>query len=327
MLDVDTIAAKFLSVLSPRLSPESRERVGRALQIIFDGHREGSIFNVDYKDAKDRLSRVANDAWEVRMQGGYATGSGLKTPESRVVYDTNMMGLYDTIAAQKKLPKLIAAEKPSAAFQNEAYAFFDGMVPVALLVKDLKSKVVMGRKPNPEATARREAQEAKKTIRTCSVCFRPIAIYPNGYIADHGYNLPRRYGKTASCYGPRFRPLEVSSDGLSFMIKLLTNEVHSIERTLEQSKSLTSISRTNYRREALVFTPESPTWAQELSNYKEHLQSELRHTKSSLADYQRRLASWEPTPEGQRYSGGKRRHAPMHGVAKLHSEVRGLLRK
>jgi hypothetical protein len=329
MLDLDTIAAKFLSVLSPRLSAESRERVGRALQIIFDGHREGSIFNVDYKDAKDRLSRVADDAWEVRMQNRYATGSGLGTPEARVVYDITIMGLHDCIAGQKKLAKLIAAEKPSAAFQEEAYAFFDATVPVALLVKGLKSKVVMGRKPNPEATARREAINLKKIVRTCPVCLRGIGVV-RGLIADHGYHLPHRGWKTSSCPGEHFPPLEESPKGVEHMVGLLTQWLGEYERQLAQAPSITSITREkphSFRGEKETITPGSPQWQNAYDRYVEGLKGDIRATKSSLAEFQRRLASWKPTPEGKRYSGGKRRHAQMHGVSKLHSEVRGLLRK
>jgi hypothetical protein len=327
MPDYDAIAAKFLAILSPRESERRRANVEQSLRNIFHGHQMGTIFNVDYKDAKDRLSRSVDDAWEY-LHDKYRDSYATRTPEGKVLYNLSpIFGLYGCIAAQKKLPKQFAEENPSAQCRADLITFFDATVPLALMVKELKSKVVMGRKPNPEAIARREAQEAKKIIRTCSVCFRPIAIYSNGYIADHGYRLPHQQGKTASCPGQRFRPLEVSSDGLVYMVKSLTHEVADLESQIAASARLASLSRTNFRREVLTFTPASPEWERELKIYRENLASELRHTRSDLHDYERRLAVWQPTPEGKRYSGGKRRHARPSTVGKLNADVRHLLRK
>lgn len=326
-VDYDAIAARFLSILSPSTSPGQRKGIEQALHSILHGHHAGTIFNVDYKDAKDRLSRAVDAAWEHNLQNPYMMGKANSTPECRIVYDITIMGLNDTISGAKKYAKLVAVERPSREFQMVAQAFFDGAVPVALIVKELKSKVVMGRKPNPEAQAKRAAIEKKKTVRTCAVCFRPIAVYPNGLIADHGYQLPHQHGKTASCPGQRFRPLEVSSDGLVYMVKVLTGEVADLESQLAASSRLSSLSRTNYRREVLRFTPASPEWERELCVYRERIKGDLRFAKSSLADYERRLAAWQPTPAGQRYSGGKRRHAPMGGLGKQVAEVRRLLKK
>jgi hypothetical protein len=285
-VNVDEVAAKFLSVI-----PAARqEKVRRALAIVLPAYGAGSIFNADYKDAKDALNRAVDDAYEENVQKPFLWGKGY-TELSKIDIEIGLvMGLYTIPSFAKKVAKL----KPPGAYGDALRAFAAAALPLAEVMKELKTKVVMGRKPNPEAAAKRAAIEAKKTMRTCACCFRSIAVLPNGLIADHGYRLPSQWMKTPSCPGGRFRPLEVSSDGLKYMVNGLTSRAETLSQSLSSVGDLKSITTTNWRGDKMVITPESQSWTLAFQNHKKNLELDLEMTRRSLADYKARLASWKP---------------------------------
>lgn len=291
-LNVDEAGAKFLSLMPP----EKRARAERALAVILPAYVQGEIFNVDYQDAKDTLNRLIDAAYEERIQKPFLWGKGY-TP----IYEIDskigsVSGLHQVISVAKKVAKL----QPPGAYGDAQRAFAEAALPLALIVADLKAKVVKGRKPDPEAAARRAAVEARKNVQTCSVCFRGIAVLSNGRIADHGYTLPHRWHKTASCPGGMFRPLEVASDGLAFMVQQLTRQAAEIPKRIKEAKQATSLIEAygpSWDRKQRTITPADPSWRMVLQQRVGALEGELRETQSALADYQRRLAAWQPGPQ------------------------------
>lgn len=54
-------------------------------------------------------------------------------------------------------------------------------------------------------------------VTTCQICARPIKAN-TGVIANHGYTRPGYGWQTASCFGARFKPYEVSRDAIKSCI-------------------------------------------------------------------------------------------------------------
>lgn len=291
-IDVDDAGAKFLSLIPP----EKRARAERALAVILPAYKSGAIFNVDYEDAKGTLNRLVDAAYEAHIQAPFLWGKGYTEISELDSKIGSVSGLHQVISVAKKVDKL----KPPGAYGDAQRAFAEAALPMALIVADLKSKVVKGRKPDPEAAARRAIVEAKKNVQTCSVCFRGIAVLSNGRIADHGYTLPHRWHKTASCPGAMFRPLEVSSDGLVYMVKQLTTQKRMLRERLDELPRATSLLETygpSWKRQQRTITPDDTSWHRVLRDHTGQVASDLRQTETALVDYQRRLDAWHPGPQ------------------------------
>jgi len=291
-VNADEVAAKFLSVVTAA----RQEKARRALAVVLPAYAAGSIFNADYKDAKDALNRAIEESYQANVRTPFLRGRGYTpeggwSPEYKIDQEVgHVSGLYEVLSFAKKVAKL----KPQGAYGDALRAFAAAALPLAQLMNELKTKVVKGRKPDPEAAARRAAVDAKKTMRTCACCFRSIAVLHNGLIADHGYKLPSQWMKTASCPGGMFKPLEVSSDGLKYMVNGLTNMVKALSQQWANVNDLKSITNRDWDGKVTTLTPESLGWERAFQIYKFNLQREIGTTEQSLADYKARLASWKP---------------------------------
>lgn len=285
--NVEVVASKFLAIV-----PEAkRASAERALALVLPAYAAGSIYNVDYKDANSWLSRVVEAAYRAHVAERFLYGRGY-SPESELENKIGSpYGLHACLSGAKKVAKLA----PAGEFGDALRSFYDAVTPLAALMAGLKEKVAMGRKPsaNPKVAA-----PPVFPIKTCGCCFRAIAVLPNGRIADHGYRLPHHWGKTGSCPGRRFRPLEVSSDGLVYMVETFTAEEARLVKALAGVAGIKSlIKRKNCRGKVEVITPESPDWARVLAGHVADLNHALARARSGLTDYSKRLTNWKPETE------------------------------
>jgi hypothetical protein len=294
MNDADQVAAEFLA----QVPEASRERAERALRIVFQAVEQGSIFNVDFQSVKYSLNSAAEHAWKAATDHFWVGKAGKLDADAKTNEALNALhwacllsGARDAIAISKKLAK-VKVQHPMV---DAMRAVVSRVLPVALVLEDLKSKVVKGRKPNPEAQARKAALAANAMpTATCACCFHEQAVLPNGNIHDHGYQIPRQWNKTASCYGRQFRPLEVSDDGLKFMVKLLKMTVANLEGAVERARTSTSITRRSYSGNEVTYTPTSKEWAQVLAGAIAEAEQELRSAQSDLKTFKKALADWKP---------------------------------
>jgi hypothetical protein len=217
-----------------------------ALAIIERGTAAGSILNVDFKDAKLRLDRAVDAAWDYGCGATLAPlPANLHTPEHDALralrFAVRVSSARDAIAASKKLTKTTV----SYAWVDAARRFVAIVLPLALEMEALRGQIVKGRRPPTAAQlAERAAREAAKNSMeraTCGCCFGDQAVLPNGKIHDHGYTLPRSWMKTRSCYGRRFQPLEVSVDGPRFMVDLLKQAEQTLMSTLTSLDTVTML--------------------------------------------------------------------------------------
>lgn len=175
----------------------------------------GVVPNALFVDAKDRLNRFA----ERRAEEFLATGPH----EAKHHQSDWWLGAYHADALVSGLHTLPAVLKRVRKAGNlAAYEAFlvQEIEPLANLIaiaKPLVAKRGDARLPVVK-TAKQLAKEA--TQMTCQCCGRKI-FAETGVIAHHGYERPGTGWQTASCFGARELPFEVSRDALGLMIKRL----------------------------------------------------------------------------------------------------------
>lgn len=159
------------------------------------------------------------------------------------------------------------------------------MLPLALAVADLKNKVVKGRAPNSTP----KTLNPNKIIKTCPVCFRPIAV-KNKLMAHHGYERPGYGWQTPSCPGTRFEPLEVSSAGLEWLISTLREQLQRVEALLANRFT---IERLQTRDEEWV-TKDSPDWGKHFGAFVAGQELEAKRLTGDLLLLDKKLEEWTP---------------------------------
>lgn len=295
-------AERFLS----HISPARLDRTRAALRVLQDGVRDGGIYNTALTDAKKSIDRSYEEAFnDVKQSGGTGPG-GSAWP----IYQEfgSQSGIRNSIATSKKLVKTKLPYPTQLAAIRELVG---AALPIAHLIEGLKKKVIKGRKPDPVVQARRAAVEAEKLTMTCPCCFRPIAVLPNGLMADHGYTLPPNWAKTASCPGRRFRPLEVSSDGLVFMIQGTAQYLKRLNDAIANAPNLSQIVRPSriHGQKDETITRDSPQWAMAYRDHLRDLEAFRRVTEEQLKSLEDRLGRWKPTATAAEAVGKPRKRS------------------
>lgn len=285
------------SVIGPAHFPLLRR--GLADPMRFDGAVEtivaalaaGSIRNSDLNDAKSVLSRAADAAWKKHVSEPFFwAGKREAHPEAtRELYDSIMiMGLHDVISASKK----IARSKAIGLARDAMHAYCEEVRPLSDAVASLKPLVIKGRAPR---TVPAKQENPNKIVKTCPVCFRQIAVQ-RGTMSHHGFQRPGFGSQTASCPGIRFKPLEVSSEGLEWLVSVLQERLTLLSGAYERratqpeflyvkegyNGALVKISRADERR------------AQAFKRHVNELRSEMSSLKHELPTLQKMLAEWKP---------------------------------
>lgn len=292
-MTASTIAPENFPLLRQAIS--RTERFDQAVRAIASGVETGTIRNVDYKAAKEALGRAADQAWknEVSEPFFYA-GRFQDQPEAvRKLQDSIMiMSLHDVLTTARKLAKTTATGPAVEAMK----AYVDEVLPLAEAVASLKDKVVKGRAPRSEPA---KPVNPNKIVKTCACCFRAIAVMPGGTMGHHGYQRPGDGYQTASCPGIRFRPLEVSDEGLRYIITVCEDQLSRASAALGDSDTITSLTLPGRRGQPLKkISKQDAGWANTLLSYKFGLESEIRNTEAALGSLRQRLAAWKPVGEG-----------------------------
>jgi hypothetical protein len=198
------------------------------------------------------------------------------------------MGLHDMIATSKKLAKT-KATGPAVDAMRE---FTRQALPLAEAVASLKDKVVKGRAPS---TGPSKPINPNKVVKTCPCCFRAIAVVREK-MAHHGYERPGTGWQTASCPGVRFKPLEVSSEGLVWFIGAMKERLDSTKAAYKNRNKLESlmIMVGGFGSKFETITKESPKWAREFGYHVARLEAEIKALRSTLKMLEQRLADWKP---------------------------------
>src|SRR3990167_3204690 len=255
-----------------RAAARSLARFDAAVGCVLAGIESGSIRNTDYQDVKYELSRAAEEDWRSHVSGPFFhAGEWERQSQDVVDLDASIMilSLHDVIATAKKVAKS-KAEGPAV---DAMRAYCAEVLPLAEAVASLKNKVVKG----------------------CPVCFRPIAVVA-GRMAHHGYTRPEIGFQTASCEGVRFKPLEVSSEGLQWLIGALRKRLES--RKLAYAERATQpeflMARQGHTGAAIKVMRGDAQWPQVFTRHVVELRAEIAAIERELPTLDKMLADWKP---------------------------------
>ena len=277
-----------------RTAARSPSRFEVAVERVLAGIEVGSIRNAEYQDVKYEISRAAEDAWKNHVSGPFFHGGKWETLPLDVneLYDSIMiLSLHDVISTAKK----VARSKATGPAVDAMRAYCAEVLPLAEAVASLKDKVVKGRAPSAGPS---KPVNPNKVVKTCSVCFRAIAVV-GGTMAHHGYTRPEMGWQTASCQGIRFKPLEVSSEGLQWLIAALRERLDARKLAYAKRATHPEVLMTRQGRDgaAVKVVRDDPLWPQLFARHVGELRSEIAAIERDLPVLDKMLADWKPEAE------------------------------
>lgn len=276
---------------SLRAAARRPDQFDKAVYAIADGVASGSIRNIVLKDAKDTLSRAVDAGWEKAVEDPFFfAGRYQQQPEAVYTFYSSftVMYLHDMLAVSKKLAKT----KLEGAAIDAMRTFAAEALPLAEAVASLKDKVIKGRAPS---TGPAKPVNPNKIVKTCPCCFRQIAV-TDGTMAHHGYQRPGHGWQTASCPGIRFKPLEVSDEGLVWLVGATEKRLSDLRSDLGAADTYTTLPYRLASRQIVQIDPTDTRWPRTLAIYKANLESDIRFVEADLSHLRKRLEEWRPQP-------------------------------
>jgi hypothetical protein len=248
---------------------------------------DGAIRNVVLGDIKSILSRIIDDAWDVHVNEPffYAGRWENQTEEVNALSRSiTVSGLHDVLSTSKK----VARSKVTGEAVDAMRAFTAEVLPLAQVVASLKDMTIKGRAPS---TAPAKPENPDKVVKTCPCCFRTIAVHNT--MVHHGYERPGSGWQTASCPGVRFQPLEVSSEGLEWLIGTVTEDLRRTKATYDERGMLTVVPVT-VRGKKTTVTKDHPEWKRAFAAYENDLVYAIRGLERELPPLLTLLRDWKP---------------------------------
>lgn len=274
-----------------RAAARSPSRFDSAVEQVLAGIEAGSIRNVDYQDVKYEVGQAAADAWNNHVASPFFHGGGWeKLPlDVNELYDSiTILSLHDLISTAKK----VARSKAPGPVIEAMRAVCAEALPLAEAVASLKDKVVKGRAPSAGPS---KPVNPNKVVKTCPVCLRAIAVV-GGTMAHHGYTRPEMGWQTASCQGIRFKPLEVSSEGLEWLIAAMRERLGARKQAYDKRATHPEylMSRRGRNGAAVKVMRDDPLWPQLFARHVAELRSEIAAIEHDLPRLDKMLADWKP---------------------------------
>lgn len=274
----------------PLLTSATRSASSFAMAIneIAEALKAGTIRNVVLNDAKHTLSSATYDGWRKHVQEPFFYRGNYETlPQEVIDLDNSIsiLGLHDVLATSRKLAKTKIQSNAVDAMRS----FVNEVLPLAEAVASLKDKVVKGRVPSSGPS---QPANPSKVVKTCPCCFRPIAVLGTT-MAHHGYRRPGTGWQTASCPGVRFKPLEMSSEGLEWLISILRSQLETARAAYRDRANKTCLPVLKMHKLVEVTTG-SPEWAREFRQFVAALEYEIGGLERELPMLDTRLRDWSP---------------------------------
>ena len=286
---------RFPILLGTLGTVEDRERQFRAaLHKLSEGLHAGAMRKVTYGELKDVFARTVDWAWD-RTVGAIYFHEGKYESLPKDVQDLNwsisLMSLHDVLSTKRKLDR----SKCTGPAVEAMKAVIDEANVLAVAMAGLKGSLVKGRAAGTDEQRERAGAigNPDKIVMTCACCFRRIAM-AGETMAHHGYERPGFGSQTASCMGIRFRPLEVSSEGLECILAHDVALLERLEHAYSERETVSSISRMKERKLA-TFNRGEAHWERELLYYVSELEAQIRFTRESVTELKARLAGWVQT--------------------------------
>ncbi len=285
------------------LATEGRERrlnqLVSALEIIKTGHETGSIRNVEYKQAKEDISRLSHTAWDAIFAQYIAKFREKANPPEveEFMNGVSIYGLNEFRFLKKKIDSANFAGVESQVIDN-IISIEAEIAPLAHLVTAMKNIVVKGRAPR-EIPAKLDNPDQVRG--TCPCCFSNQAVVHHT-MALHGYQRPGEGFQTASCSGASFQPYEKSPEGTMASLEGVLRQIAKLERTLENPPNtlqystgkMTRIYSGKYEAEVITINAEHPEWNNTMKNFIHGLEMRKRRAIESRDFLQNKIDTWAP---------------------------------
>lgn len=271
--------------------PQRLERFQEMVDTLNAALEEGSIRNAVFKDVKDSAGRVCEHSLEHLVKKPFFWGQGDNHPQEilDIYYKLYVSGAHSLLSLKKKIDSLTIDNDCTRAMKK----WVDEFIPLTHALESLKPNIVKGRAPS---TAPAKPVNPNKDVKTCPCCFRPIAVVAST-MAHHGYKRTGHGYQTASCPGIRFKPLELSPDGLHYMLEMHKNGKAQAEKSLAEAPNIESFIETvryGMKREPETITREDGRFKSYYENHVHGLQTDIRWHTRDIEVFEERIAGWKP---------------------------------
>jgi hypothetical protein len=261
-----------------------REHFANAIADFKNGIADGEIRNVNYVNAKSTIAMLIGKAWDHPRRKQYDDETRLwSKPVIDAMGYVYMSSLSDVRSADNKLSKAESKGFYAPTLRSTINEF----MPLVVAAEHLKDKVVKGRAPNKAAS---KPENPNKDVKTCSCCFRSIAVR-NGKMVHHGFERPGYGYQTASCWGVNFPPLEISLEGLEWLIQNRKDALESNKKKLQELPERETIFLFhNQKPQKFVRGDSNFTWA--LNKATEETKTDIKLLNWELDNLGQHLEKW-----------------------------------
>lgn len=293
MQNFDPQSFPLLTSLVAAKSLLRADQLKDGLQAVKHAFEHGGMRKVVYDDLKHMLSRMVDESWKKHVSEPFFYGQGdIENKEAQELYwSISVMSLHDMLSTKKKVDRTKATGPEVDAMKALATEVF----PLATAMAAIKLTVVKGRAAPDPAKAAAEANP-DKIVKTCPCCFRQIAL-SGQTMAHHGYQRPGHGYQTGSCIGIRFKPLEVSAEGLKYIMNIENERIVVSQKALEEVPGRTEIIEVNWRtkKTVTITSKEGPAFKVAVARLVRELEAEIEGSKCHLRYLEERMSKWVQT--------------------------------
>ncbi len=277
------VTGKLIAALKPVYAVRFQE----AVAVLELGVKEHHIWNVDFQNAKDTLSRCMDQAMEVAANPFYAERRQQveRWDSSDPRYDIS--GYMTYISAPKLLRRLEKANFDNPIIR-EYMEYLRELVLIGALIKEVKHYIEKGRKPNVINKTPEEIAAEIANTGICTICQRRQKLTAERQMVHHGYQMSEynhagyRIGK---CFGCAFLPYEFSCEGnKQWLAQVLKPQLKANQKYLRDLKASTmpSLDRTRDKHEGGKRVTVTETFAKGTPEYEEIREGSVIRTESDI---------------------------------------------
>jgi len=269
-------------------------RLTEAIATLDLGVKEHHIWNVDFVNAKDNLSRCMEQAMTVAAEPFYtAKRASFGTWDSSDPRH-DISGYMSYISAPKLLRNLEKKNGFSDPIILEYMEYLRELVALGQLIKEVKPYIEKGRKPNVTNKTPEELAAEIANTGICCICQNRQKLNDEQGMVHHGYQMSEYNHsgyRVGSCFGVKFMPYEFSCEAnkqwLSQVLRPQLKAQREYMKALKASTMLT-LDRTRDVYVSGKRTSVTDTFAKGTPEYEE-----IRESSAHRAEYEIKMLKAE----------------------------------
>lgn len=246
------------------------------------------IYNPIFQEIKSTFGNIVYNAWCSYILEPYFYGGKYKElPEeiSEITNASSPSSLHDIFALKKRIDKRPSTHPAAEHMRKFVAEFF----PIATAMNDLKPHIIKGRQPNQNP----KPENPNKIIQICACCFRAIAINPDQTMVHHGYKRPGDGYQTTSCPGIHFKSLDVSPEGLDWLIAENKKYLTKLQKKLAGKDKWIKLQYVDYKKMVIEIISDHPKWEHQKKIMIANLESEIRSLSRTIKEHMEIRENWK----------------------------------